>query len=98
LRHASCIHDIVATLKAGNLPQHLLNVNFWLLSAAEDSPFAAQAWYQAGGTTLTAVEALKTHPGGGLPAARRQSDASKAPDLEHAAVATEKCIRHYVRM
>jgi hypothetical protein len=98
LRHASCIHDIVATLKAGNLPQHLLNVNFWLLSTAEGSPFTNQAWYRPDGTTLTAVEAFKTHPGGGLPAGRRQSDESKALDLEHVAVETEKSLRHYVLM
>ena len=96
LRHASCIHDVMATIRSDSLPRHLLNLNLWLLSAADGSPFAAEAWYRPDGATLTAVEALKAQPGAGLPAARRGADESKALDLEHAAPIPDKSLRHYV--
>ena len=49
LRHASCIQDISGALHDEALPQHMLNINFWLLAAADGSPFASQAWFQPGG-------------------------------------------------
>jgi len=100
LRHASCIQDITNTLRQGQLPQHLLNVNYWLLAAGDGSPFAAEAWYRPGGTTLTAAQALKQTPAHGLPPARRKTDESKALGLEQAAskmaAGTDKQFRHYV--
>lgn len=40
------------------LPEHVLAVNYWLLSDEPTSPYYAQAWYQ-GETQLPAVQALK---------------------------------------
>jgi hypothetical protein len=100
LRHASCIQDIASALRQGRLPQHLLNANMWLLAAGDGSPFAAEAWYRPGGTTLTAAHALKQAPAYGLPPARRRADESKALGLEQAAAqlaaGPEKLLRHYV--
>jgi hypothetical protein len=55
LRHASCTQELLQT----QLPEHLLNVNFWLLAAPETSPFASEAWYRTDGSTLAAVDGLK---------------------------------------
>jgi hypothetical protein len=100
LRHASCIQDITSALRDGHMPKHVLNVNLWLLAAGEGSPFAAEAWFRPGGTTLTAAHALKQVPAHGLPAARRRADESKALDLDKVAGqmagAPEKLLRHYV--
>ncbi len=100
LRHASCIQDITKALHDGQLPHHLLNVNLWLLSAGEGSPFATEAWYRPSGTTLTAVQALKQSPAHGLLPARRRGDESKALGLEEAATklvpGSDKTLRHYV--
>jgi hypothetical protein len=100
LRHASCIQDITSALRERTVPQHMLNVNFWLLAAGEGSPFAAEAWYRPGGTTLTAAQALKQAPAHGLPPARRRADESKALGLEQIAgkigAAPDKLLRHYM--
>ncbi len=100
MRHASCIQDIMTTLREGHLPQHLLNMNLWLLAAGEGSPFAAEAWYRPGGTTVTAAHVLKQAPAHGLPPARRRGDESKALGLEQAARqlagGPDKPLRHYV--
>ena len=100
LGHASCIQDLHGALKAGQLPEHLLNVNLWLLAAADGSPFAADAYYKPGGATLTAAHALKQTPAQGLPPARRRGDESKALGLDQAAgewsSSSEKTLRHYV--
>lgn len=100
LRHASCIQDISSVLREAALPQHMLNVNFWLLAAGDGSPFASEAWFRPGGGTLTAAQTLKQSPAHGLPPARRQADESKALGLEQAAgqmsAEPEKTLRHYV--
>ena len=73
LRHASCIQDITSTLHQGQLPQHLLNVNYWLLAAGDGSPFAAEAWYRPG----------RHHPdrrAGAQASARPRPAAGTAPD------------------
>jgi hypothetical protein len=96
LRHASCIQDIVGAISGDHLPHNLLNVNFWLLAAAEGSAFAPEAWYRPNGTTLTAVDALKHVPAHGLPAARRRTDESKALGLDQIVAAPAKLLRHYM--
>jgi len=100
LRHASCIQDLIGALGDDYLPKHLLNINLWLLAAGEGSPFAAEAWFKPGGTTLTAAQALRRAPAHGLPAARRRINESKALGLEQAvkgmAPEPEKLLRHYV--
>ena len=100
LMHASCIHDVMATIRCDSLPQHLLNLNLLvLLSAADGSPFAAEAWYRPDGTTLTAVEALQGparrgsagraarhgRKQGARPGARRPPPGQIAPPLRVAA-------------
>ncbi|MGH2521344.1 MAG: hypothetical protein ACRDH2_02470, partial [Anaerolineales bacterium] len=67
IRHASCTQEIVQAAAAGVLPGNLLNVNFWLLCAAEGSPAAHEAWYRSDGSTLPAVEALKRYAAQGPP-------------------------------
>lgn len=42
-----------------SIPPNVLACNFWLLAADPASPHAAHAWYQADGTTLPVVEALR---------------------------------------
>ena len=100
LGHASCIQDLHHALNTSQLPEHLLNVNLWLLAAAEGSPFAADAYYKHSGATLTAAHALKQMPAEGLPPAQRRGDESKALGLEHAAdqqsAAAGKTLKHYV--
>jgi len=58
-RHASCTKEIAQLIADQRLPGNLLNVNFWLIGAADGSPFAREAWYRSDGTTLAAVETLK---------------------------------------
>jgi hypothetical protein len=58
-RHASCAQDIVRAALENQLPDYVLNVNFWLLCAAESSPFAKEAWYHPERGPLAAVDALK---------------------------------------
>lgn len=96
LWHASCIQEISQAATAGELPANLLNVNFWLLSAPEGSPFEREAWYRADGKTLTAVGALKAATTQVMRVERRQVDETKqlghTPKLAHA----EKGLKHYV--
>ena len=96
LRHASCIQEIAQAADAGSLPEHLVNVNFWLLAAAEGSPFLREAWYQPSGATLAAVDTLKRLAGPGLRPARRRMDESKGLELSDAIVRTGKALKHYV--
>jgi hypothetical protein len=100
LRHASCIQDITGVIRGGQAPHHLLNVNLWLLAAADGSPFAAEALYRPNGAPLTAAHTLKQAPVHGLPPARRRVNESKALGLDQAAAqlvgAPDKLLRHYV--
>jgi hypothetical protein len=59
LWHESCIREIMQTQAREELSPNLLNINYWLLAAAEDSPFANETWYRSNGTTLPAVDMLK---------------------------------------
>jgi len=58
-RHASCAKEIAQLVADHRLPGNVLNVNFWLIGAADGSPFAREAWYRSDGTTLATVETLK---------------------------------------
>jgi hypothetical protein len=75
-RHATCIKDIKQLLASQQLPENLLNLNFWLLTATAESPFAREAWFQPDGRTLTAVSVLRQGPVLG-PLAPTQPMASK---------------------
>jgi hypothetical protein len=85
-RHTSCTQEIVQAAAEGGLPANLLNVNFWLLGAAEASPFAREAWYRGDGTTLTAVDLLKRH------ALKSQSSGARPAQ----SLAANKPLRHYL--
>ncbi len=76
-RHATCIKDIRQLLANQQLPENLLNLNFWLLTATAESPFVREAWFQPDGRTLTAVSVLRQGPVPG-PVAPAEPMASKA--------------------
>lgn len=59
IEHAAAVQEILTLLGEDKLPANLLNVNLWLLAAPEASPFAREAWYQAGGKMLAAVETVR---------------------------------------
>jgi hypothetical protein len=59
LWHESCIREIMQAQARQELLPNLLNINYWLLAAAEGSPFANEAWYRTNGATLPAVDMLK---------------------------------------
>ncbi|MDW8327766.1 MAG: hypothetical protein RMK99_14475 [Anaerolineales bacterium] len=59
VEHAAAVQEILTLLAEGKLPTNLLNVNLWLLAAPEASPFAREAWYQADGKMLAAVETVR---------------------------------------
>jgi hypothetical protein len=96
VRHASCIQEITRAALGGGLPEHLLNVNFWLLSAPEGSPFQTEAWYRPDGSTLPAVEILKGLAGPGQGAERRRVSEIKGLEAEATVTAEPKPLRHYV--
>jgi len=96
VRHASCIQEIARAALGGGLPQQLLNVNFWLMSAPEGSPFQTEAWFRPDGSTLPAVEVLKGLAGPGQPPERRRVDESKGLAAESGEAIEPKPIRHYV--
>lgn len=58
-RHTSCTQDLVRASIENQFPDYLLNINFWLLCASENSPFANEAWYRADRGPLAAIEAVK---------------------------------------
>ena len=58
--HASTNLTIAREYLAGNYPDYLLNVNFWLLAAEPNHPHAQAAWFQADGAVVRAVSELKT--------------------------------------
>lgn len=96
--HESCIRQITQAQARGELPPNLLNINFWLLTAAEGSPFAAEAWYRNNGTTLAAVEVLRQR----LQVQNRAAKVLKAVESPgqgaSAAInaAADKSIQHYL--
>jgi len=96
MRHASCIQEIARAAANNSLPEHLLNVNFWLLSAPHDSPFAAEAWFRPDQGTLPAVDVLKAQAGPGQGPDRRRVNESKALEQEAALAREPKALRHYV--
>ena len=77
-RHASCTHEIAQAAAQDALPAPLLNVNFWLIGAAQSSPYAREAWYRSDGSTLEAVRVLKSIDTLGQKPERRTCDESKA--------------------
>lgn len=58
-RHATCNIEIMQAMSNGQLPGYVMNVAYYLLAAQANTPPAASAWYQASGSTLTAVGAMK---------------------------------------
>lgn len=96
LRHASCIQDIARAASSGALPEHLINVNFWLLSAPEGSPFAHEAWYRPDGSVLPAVDVLKAAAGPGQRPERRRADDAKHLGRDLELEQAPKLLRHYV--
>lgn len=92
-RHASCTQDIVRAVLENQLPDYLLNINFWLLCAADTSPFAKEAWYRADRGPLAAIEAVKhwaaRHPSTSL---RSAQDATQPKNI------SGKPIAHYLLM
>lgn len=91
-RHTSCTQEIVRAAIDQQLPEYLLNVNFWLLCAAESSPFAKEAWYRGDNGPLAAVEAVKHW------AARQSSERNAAPSKAAALPknGSNKPIAHYL--
>ena len=57
--HTSCNLCIARAAIDGQLPDYLLNVNYWVLCASPESEYALQAWYKPGDSTLPIVRELK---------------------------------------
>ncbi len=89
LRHESCIREIMQALDRQALCPSLLNINFWLLAAADNSPFAGEAWYAPTRPPLPAVETLKQRT-------QTQTKAASIKDGAPAEAGTGKPIRHYL--
>jgi hypothetical protein len=90
LRHESCIREIMQAQANAALLPNLLNINYWLLAAPDDSPFAGEAWYRHDGTVLPAVEMLKQR-------VQVQSKAAKVLGAQKdTPAAGPKPIRHYL--
>jgi hypothetical protein len=96
LRHASCIQDLTRAASSGGLPEHLINVNFWLLSAPDGSPFAREAWYRPDGSALPAVDVLKAAAGPGQRPERRRADEAKQLGADLDSGSLPRPLRHYV--
>jgi hypothetical protein len=58
-RHAYCNSTIAKAMMERTLPDYVINVSFWLLAAADNSPHAPVAWRRNDGAALPAVEALR---------------------------------------
>lgn len=99
-QHAATAQEILTLTGAGQLPAHLLNINFWLLAAAPSSPFAAEAWYRPDGTTLTAVagfkQALARQPRPADPQPKRLRKATAPLGEADPARPAPKALRHYL--
>jgi hypothetical protein len=94
--HASCIQQVVQLSQSNQLPDNLLNVNFWLLTAADASPFAGQAMYRPDGGSMAAVKALKGIGPSGQQPQRRRINESKALQKDVGAARGSKQLRHYL--
>lgn len=57
--HAYCSSTIAKAMMERSLPEYVINVSFWLLAAAENSPHAPAAWRCNDGAALPAVDALR---------------------------------------
>ncbi len=57
--HAYCNSMIAKAMVERTLPGYVINVSFWLLAAAENSPHASAAWRRNDGAALPAVVALR---------------------------------------
>jgi len=91
-RHDTCIREIVQAIGNQALLPNLENINFWLLTAPEASPFGREAWYRADGSPLPAVETLKNR----LQVQNKAAKATAAPSAS--APDGPKPIRHYLLM
>lgn len=87
------------------VPEEVLACSLWLLADEADGPYAHQAWFQVGGRTLPAVDALRrwageTDPQTGAGALRSASTAKRISQIVSAApVEADELLRpisHYV--
>lgn len=63
--HAQRTLEMAHQMMAGELPESLFNLAFWLLCAGDNLALEPAAWFRANGTKLAAVEALRSlerHP------------------------------------
>ena len=58
-RHLACNAAIASEAFSGELPDEVLNINFWLLTANEASLARYQAWYRTGESPLPVVNEVK---------------------------------------
>jgi hypothetical protein len=58
-RHTTCNTQIMQAMLNRQLPDYVMNVSFWLLSAPQNTLDEATAWYKADGRTLPAASAMK---------------------------------------
>jgi hypothetical protein len=58
-RHTSCNMDIMDAMLNRRLPAYMINVAYYLLSAAPDDAQRTLAWYRAEGAAVPAVAAMK---------------------------------------
>lgn len=93
-RHTSCTQDIVRMALDQQYPDYLLNLNFWLLCAAESSPFVKEAWYHGDRGPLAAVEAVKHWAARQAADPRRESAKAKSLPPQHTGAG--KPIQHYL--
>jgi len=92
VRHDTCTREIVQAISNQALLPNLQNVNFWLMTAPEASPFSREAWYRTDGSLLPAVETLKNRLQVRNKVAKAAgATAPPAPD-------SAKPIRHYLLM
>jgi hypothetical protein len=90
-KFATQTQEIVTLVTEQKLPENVLNVNLWLLSAEAASPYAGEAWYRADGATLPTVAALKQF------AARTQANVGRPSGARKSMPTTNaKTLRHYL--
>lgn len=88
--HTTCNASIARAMYAGHLPDFLLNVNFWLLSAAKHGVHSEDSWYPLGEKPIAITDELK-RLATKLNVAGHQSDMAYLKSL-----APEKPLHHYV--
>ncbi len=90
--HASTNLTIAREYLAGNYPDYLLNVNFWLLAAEANEPDARAAWFHSDGAVARAVAEFKT-----FARRRRQTRSEKRnKGVDVAAGGAVKVLKHYL--